>query len=236
MRPRITESEYQSILEARGKGGNVLIIGDLHEPFTKVGYLGFCIGLKQKYHCTDVIFIGDIIDNHYSSFHPSDPDGFGAGEELERAKARLQGWHDAFPNARVMLGNHDRIPARKAFDAGLSKDWIKSYSEALNVPTWSFMDSYEKDGILYVHGDGAGHAVTRSRKSLQSVVQGHFHSRAYVEYTVGTNFKIFGMQVGCGVNDKSYAMAYGKNHPKSAISAGVIIDNGRTPIIEMMEL
>jgi hypothetical protein len=44
------------------------------------------------------------------------------------------------------------------------------------------------------------------------------------------------MQVGCGVDDKSYAMAYGKNHPKSAISCGVVLNDGQLPIIEMMEL
>jgi hypothetical protein len=32
-----------------------------------------------------LFFIGDIIDNHYSSYHESDPDGYSAGEELDRA-------------------------------------------------------------------------------------------------------------------------------------------------------
>ena len=42
------------------------------------------------------------------------------------------------------------------------------------------------------------------------------------------------MQLGCGVDDKAYAMAYGKNFSKNHINCGVII--GDTPIIEYMEL
>ena len=45
---------------------------------------------------------------------------------------------------------------------------------------------------------------------MQSTVQGYLHTQAYCEYTVGRNFKIFGMQVGCGIDFSSYAMAYAK--------------------------
>ena len=40
---------------------------------------------------------------------------------------------------------------------------------------------------------------------------------------VGRNFRIFGMQVGCGVDGDSYAAAYAKNFKKQAIGCGVII-------------
>lgn len=236
-RLRLTKYEAMLIQAVRNdEVNNVLVIGDLHSPFIKENYLYHCMEVYYKYNCNEVVFIGDIIDNHYSSFHPSDPDGYGAGEELERATDSLKDWYKAFPIAKVMLGNHDRIPARKAFDAGISEKWMANYSDVLGVPNWTFQDSYVKDDVKYVHGDGSGHAVARSRKELISIVQGHFHSKAYIDYTVGANFKIFGMQVGCGVNDKAYAMAYGKNHPKSAISCGVVLNNGTLPIIEMMKL
>ena len=48
---------------------NVLVIGDLHEPFCLDGYLDFCIDQYYTYNCTEVVFIGDVIDNHYSSYH-----------------------------------------------------------------------------------------------------------------------------------------------------------------------
>ena len=48
---------------------NVLVIGDLHEPFCLDGYLDFCIEQQKKWNCDKVIFIGDVIDNHYASYH-----------------------------------------------------------------------------------------------------------------------------------------------------------------------
>jgi len=52
----------------------VLAIGDLHEPFCLDKYLRFCKNVDRKYRCNKVVFIGDVIDNHYSSYHETDPD------------------------------------------------------------------------------------------------------------------------------------------------------------------
>ena len=58
---------------------------------------------------------------------------------------------------------------------------------------------------------------------MLSTVQGHLHTQAYTEYTVGRRFKIFGTQVGCGIDFDSYAMAYAKNFKKQAIGCAVIL-------------
>ena len=68
---------WQNYYDEKGKKivNNILVVGDLHEPFTRKGYLEFCKSIYYKYNCNEVVFIGDIIDNHYSSFHDTDPDG-----------------------------------------------------------------------------------------------------------------------------------------------------------------
>lgn len=215
-------------------GKNVLVIGDLHLPFSLDGYLEHCIETYHKYKCDEVVFIGDIIDNHASSYHESDPDGYSAGQELRLAIQQVEIWYDAFPKATVIIGNHDRIIMRKAQTSGLSKLWIKDYAEVLGTPGWKFTESIEIDDVLYIHGEG-GTARARVRRDLQSVVQGHLHSQAYIDWCVGAKFKLFGMQVGCGINQKSYAMAYGKEGPKPAIACGVILQ-GEVPINIMMNL
>jgi len=73
-----------------------------------------------------------------------------------------------------------------------------------------------------VHGEG-GTARTKAKNDMQSTVQGHIHTQAYAEWMVGRNFRVFGMQVGCGVDGDSYAAAYAKNFKKQAIGCGVII-------------
>ena len=213
---------------------NVLIIGDLHEPFCLDNYLQHCIETYYKYKCNEVVFIGDIIDNHASSYHETDPDGHSAGQELKMAIQRIKEWYKAFPKATVIIGNHDRLIMRKAYSSGLSKLWIKDYAEVLGTPGWNFTESIEIDDVLYIHGEG-GTARARVRRDLQSIVQGHLHSQAYIDWCVGAKFKLFGMQVGCGIDHKSYAMAYGKEGPKPAIACGVVLQ-GEVPINIMMNL
>lgn len=235
-RPRLTEDEMELIKSYRNSPqGNVLVIGDLHEPFCLDGYFEFCKDVYYKYNCDTVVFIGDIIDNHYSSYHDSDPDGYSAGQELDLAIDRLKKWHDQFPNAYVTIGNHDRMMMRKAFSSGLSKRWIKDYNQVLETPTWKFVDEINLFGVTYVHGEG-GTAKTRMKQELSSVVQGHLHTEAYVEWAVGSRERAFAMQVGCGIDRKSYAMAYAKSGKKPIIGCGVVLNKGRVPISLTMDL
>lgn len=218
-----------------GNKNNILIIGDLHEPFTKSGYLEFCREQQEKYDCGTIVFIGDLIDNHFSSYHETDPDGYSAGYELDLAINNIKNWYNTFPDATVIIGNHDRLVYRKAFSSGLSKRWIKDYSEVLETPNWKYLENINLFGVNFNHGEG-GTAKNRAKSELQSQVQGHLHTQLYSEYLVGANYIIFGMQVGCGVDNKSYAMAYGRNFKKPAIGCGVLLNDGKLPIAIPMEL
>jgi hypothetical protein len=218
-----------------GNKDNVLIIGDIHAPFNLEKYLSFCRIQQEKFNCGTVIFIGDLIDNHYSSYHETDPDGLSAGDELDLAISEIQKYYKLFPEASVIIGNHDRLVYRKAFTSGVSKRWIKEYKEVLGTPNWNFVENIELFDININHGEG-GTARTKMRKELQSQIQGHLHSDLYIEFIVGKNFRIFGMQVGCGVDCKSYAMEYGKNFKKPAIGCGVLLNKGTLPIVIPMLL
>jgi len=212
----------------------VLVIGDLHAPFDLDQYLIHCQKVYKDFNCNTVIFIGDIIDNAFSSFHEIDPDGYGAGEELERAIARVARWYEAFPVATVILGNHDRLIRRKAFSGGIPKDWIKEYSTVLNTPHWTFTDHVVVDDVMYIHGEG-GTARMRIKSEHQSIVQGHLHTQAYIDWIFNAQQRIFGMQVGTGIDFSSYSFAYAKRGKKPAVSCGVVI-NGIHPFLLPMNL
>jgi len=210
----------------------VLVIGDLHEPFCLEGYLSFCKKMYKKHKCNKVVFIGDIIDSHYSSYHETDPDGMSAGDELTLAKKKIKKWYKTFPKADVVIGNHDRIVMRKAFSGGIPKIWIKDFTDVLEVASWNFVDRVVYDDVQYLHGEG-GTARTKCKADMMSTVQGHLHTQCYTEWYVGAKFKVFGCQVGCGIDHDSYAMAYAKRGKKPAIGCAVIID-GKTCINELM--
>lgn len=233
-RPRLKGNVRKAYDYLTNQESRVLVIGDLHEPFCLDSYLKHCKEVYSKHNCNRVVFIGDVIDNHYSSYHETDADGLGGGDELDIAIKRLERWYKAFPNADVTIGNHDRIISRKAQTGGIPKRWIRNYSEVLNTPNWKFTERVVIDNVQYVHGEG-GTARTKSKADMMSTVQGHLHTQCYTEWSVGAKFRIFGMQVGCGIDHESYAMAYAKAGKKPAIGCGVVI-GGHTAINELMDL
>ena len=232
-RPRLSGNKLAAYNHINKNERRILVIGDLHAPFELDGYFDFCKQTFANYNCNQVIFIGDIIDNHYSSFHSTDPDGMGGGDELTHAIEDIQKWSREFPVADVLIGNHDRIIMRKAFDSAIPKVWIKSYNDVLGT-NWNWTERIVYDGVQFCHGEG-GTARTKAKNDMMSTVQGHIHTQAYTEWMVGRNFRIFGMQVGCGVDGKSYAAAYAKNFKKQAIGCAVIL-GGHTAINCLMEL
>lgn len=233
-RPRLRGKKLEAFKRITKEESRILVVGDIHEPFCLDGYLAFCLKAYREHNCNQVVFIGDIIDNHYSSFHVSDPDGMGGGQELDLAIENVAKWYEVFPKATVLIGNHDRIIMRKAFDSAVPARWIKEYNDVLDTPGWEWTERAVFDGVQYVHGEG-GTARTKAKNDMMSTVQGHIHTQAYVEWMVGRNFKVFGMQVGCGVDGASYAAAYAKNYKKQAIGCGVVI-GGHTAINILMEL
>ena len=215
----------------------VLVIPDTHFPFQVDGYLDFLIDIYEKYNCNTVVHLGDLIDSHYSSYHESNPDMDGAGVELQKALDEVRKLSEAFPAMKVCIGNHDAIPARKAFTGGVSKRWVKSIDEILteegiDVSGWEFADEHIIDGVKYTHGTGRI-AKTRMMQSGCSIIQGHYHGRSSVEWLDNRFNRTFAMQLGALIDDSNAAFAYAKNYADSHHNCGVVID-GKVPIIEYM--
>lgn len=223
-----------------GDKRNVLVIGDTHEPFCREGYLEFCREVQERYNCGTVIHIGDCVDNHAISYHESDPDGRSAGDENAEALEKMKNWYQVFPKVKVCIGNHDALPYRKVFTAGLPMSWLKSHKEILNAPEgWEWDFTHIIQDVIYTHGTGLSGdqaAINTARENRQSTVIGHLHSISNVKFMASYKDLIFGMTVGCGIDDSQYAFSYGKNNPrKSVLSCGVVLQ-GKEPIIVPMVL
>jgi hypothetical protein len=224
----------------KASNNNTLIIGDLHEPFVLDGYLEHCIKTRDKFNCNKIVFIGDLLDNHAVSAHEHDPDGRSPYDEYELGIQRLKRWYTAFPVAKVCIGNHDARPMRRLFSSGLPSFWLKSLEQLLEAPKgYDFALHHEIDGVFYTHGTGvsgdAG-AMKIASQNRQSAVIGHLHSVSNIKYSASYKDLIFAMTVGCGIDHKQYAFAYGKdNVAKPIISCGVVL-GGSVPVLVPMEL
>ena len=180
MRPRLNGKVLKAYENLIKEEKRILVIGDIYAPFELDGYFEFCQETYAKYNCNQVIYIGDILDNHAFSYHEPDPSGLSAGNELILAKKFVKKWYNAFPVADVLIGNHDRLAARKMMTGGVPLAWIKSYNYVLGTPKWNWTERIVYDGVQYVHGEGET-ARTKSKNVMMSTVQGHIHTQAYVD-------------------------------------------------------
>jgi metallophosphoesterase superfamily enzyme len=218
----------------------VLAFSCTHIPFEKRDCLRFLFRVAEKYKITDVVCLGDLTDNHSLSSWGDTVDGLSADEEYSRSINKLRKWYEVFPKMKLCIGNHETRLERKTKKHNISSNFIKSYSKIWNTPdSWEWEFSHEIDGVLYLHGhlNRAVPAFTLAEAYRQSVVCGHSHAIAAIKYSVSFKDRIWGMNVGSLVDDKSYAMEYGRCYRRrSVISCGVVLDRGKLPIIIPMKL
>ena len=214
------------------------VFSDTHFPFTIKGYLKFIIEAFVQYGVTDIVCNGDMIDNHSLSRHGSHPDAVGALTEKDLSQKLVNEYVSIFPVVKYVLGNHDRIPQRQAASLGLPEGYLKSFSELWNLPdTWDVKEKHIINGVVYTHGTGNGGkdgAINGAIRNRMSTVIGHSHAYAGVKYNNNGVDTIFGMNVGSGVDNDTYAMVYGKDYPnKPVISCGVVFDRMNGMVIIM---
>ncbi|MDY0291959.1 MAG: metallophosphoesterase [Desulfuromonadaceae bacterium] len=223
------------------------VIGDLHEPFTHPNYFKFIVDTFIKWKVTDIVFIGDIVDNHAISSHPKSADADGIRAEYNKALQSLEKWKTEFPIAKFIRGNHDIRVARQAATIGIPSIFVKDIKEIWKLPdTWEIADFFDLDitnpkmiAPRYMHGMGAGgeNAAKNMAKLLgRSVILGHLHAQFGVWYIDNGLNRYFGMSVGCGVDYDSYAMEYGQYALKKPIlGCGIVINSKEGHAIPMGE-
>ena len=212
--------------------------GDTHIPFNHPKYLDFIRDTFYKHGVTDIVCMGDLVDNHAISRHQSDPDAMGAIDEYTDAKIEVSKFVKEFPVVKYVIGNHDAIPQRQVATLGMPSVFIKDYHELWGLPyDWEISDEHIIDGVCYIHGIGAGGkdgAYNLAIKKRMSTVIGHAHAFAGVKYQANRMSLIYGANCGCGVDNESYAMAYGKHFVNRAIMGCCIIYSSTNAIFVPM--
>lgn len=219
---------------------SILVISDLHCPYNHIDTVAFLKAIKKKYKPTRVILSGDEADFHGISFHDHDPDLDSAGTELGKAIEALKPLYKLFPAAEVLESNHGSLVIRKALAKGLSRRFFKTPGDILEAPkawSWHFdivLDLPNGTSCYFHHSKGAN--VKKNSQALgMSFVQGHHHEQFDIQYWGNPNALLFGMTVGCMVDNKSLALAYNKNNLKRPVIGCAVIINSR-PILIPMEL
>lgn len=220
------------------KNKSILIIGDSHIPYEHCDYLDFCYAVSKKYKCKLHFHIGDEVDYHAISFHDSISELPSAGNELQLSIERLSYWYKKFPKLMLLSSNHGSLVTRRLKHHGIPVAHLKPLNELYETEKWQWHDDIlikTKLGSIYLCHGKSGTYNKLSREIGCSAVQGHFHGKQEITWANSVAFERFNMFVGCGINIKSMAFAYGKNNiPQPLLGCGVIDENGIPIIVKMV--
>lgn len=227
-------------LNMKRESTTVGVIGDTHFPFTHPRYLEFCRDTFAKHSVGQVVHIGDIIDNHALSRHKTEPIADGVLTEYEKAKAMVKEWGEVFPNMTITSGNHDNIVERQVSELGIPAHFIKSQRDLYEMPKgWDVVEDVVIDDVLYKHGTGSGGmhgAYNSARRQCMSVVQGHTHSFAGVQWIATPQKLWFGLSTGCGIDIDAYAFVYGKYMENRPILGCAVVFSATEAMFVPMDL
>jgi len=219
----------------------VLIIPDVQIPFEHPDTIPFLKAVEKLVKPTRILQIGDLVDSHAISDYETDPDGMSPGDEFEEARKHLKKFYKAFPKVDVIVGNHDLRIYRLAFKAGIPRNCVRTLDDIFEFPKgWKLHDEIIIDDVVYEHGhnlgNGAGNNAFKKAvdANMTHTVYGHFHAAAGIRWFANKKHLCFAMNVGCLMDTKSYAAAYGKKFPTKPILCCGVVQEGIPIIIPMV--
>lgn len=223
-----------------------LIIPDLQIPFELDNDSGnallFCKYLVRHYKIQkeNIYCVGDETDQYNFSTFNKDPDGYYTpGKELQITKEKLKMWSSAFPRLKICTSNHGIRWQKRAMDAQLPRELLKSVQDVLDTPPgWEWKKKWKvsaKHPFIVEHGDDWGGKTPHKTAALYnscSTVMGHHHALAGIEF-INTNGldHCYGFVTGSLIDVDAYAFQYAKRASlKPLIGAGIIFNDGKVPV------
>jgi len=217
----------------------ILVISDLHAPYQHPDAIKFLAALKDKYDPDKIICIGDELDFHAMSFHPSNAELYSAGDEFKAGQEVLWQLEELFPKMTLVESNHGSMAYRKARVTGIPDSFLIPYKEILDVKHWNWVDRLgltlpNKQPVFIAHQICAN-ARTAMMSKMMSIIQGHFHEKFEIVYMSNGERLNFGMTVSCLIDDKSMAFHYNKVFPKRPIMGSAMVIDSQ-PMLQPMVL
>ncbi len=216
----------------------ILVVPDRHQPFQHTYSLRFIQKLIEIYNPDCVVDLGDEVDLHSISFHDKDPNiPYSPSSELEQAIHYQKGFYEAVGHRPCFVcnSNHGSLVYRKLNANGLPRSIARPWNEIMGAPdNFKWDDRWIlKSGeqiILFQHSIKTN-AIAASKHKGMSIVQGHYHSKAEIQWWCNdTGGRFFGATVGCLVDEHSLAMAYGKLVLDRPVLGAMVIIEG-VPIL-----
>lgn len=215
------------------------VIPDMHIPFHHPNFIRFCADTFKRYGVGRIVSTGDLVDFHAISRHQTETCAKSPIDELEMTIEGVREVAEEFPDVDMVPGNHDWIYIRQAATLGIDERFLKSFSELFQLPKgWRIHnDEFIHGNVLYKHGInclGKNGALNAAIQERMSTVIGHSHSFGGCQYSANARNIIFGMNVGCGIDIRAYAFAYGKHMKyRPTLGCGVVFNESSAIFVPM---
>ena len=220
-------------IHLKGDYKRILVISDIHFPVEHPEALDFLEAMKEKYKPDLCVQIGDLVDLHNFSRYKIDPNYISPIDEIEKGKAKLRELQILFPKLYIVWGNHDIRIKDRAKEAGIPDIALKEFIDLYDIyrANWHFCYSLiingrdERRRIMMVHGK-MNDPVKLAVRESHNVVQGHYHTKPIVDYEANSKRAIWGMNVGCLVDQNHICFDYAKLNTRKFLLGSGIIENG----------
>ena len=214
--------------KGKRKSGPVLVIPDIHCPFTKQEYLDFLIEVAESVQPEIIVQIGDFIDSNSVSNYDLNPDGMSFTEEFDKVREWIDKYSEAFPYMIQLVGNHTSRIYKKAKKYGIPKSFIRPLEDVLGFPPgWELVKEVIINNVRYIHGEGYGGntpGLTAAMATNMSTVVGDKHNCGGIwYYKTLVDKQIFGASTGALVDEDSYAFDYKALYKKKDIKGCVVV-------------
>lgn len=210
---------------------NTLFIADMHMPYEHPDAFDFLQAVYEGYDCEQAMSVGDLTDNHAASFHEIEYGTLSPEQEYWQAREKVQKLEKMFGKLNVALGNHCVMGERKAKQAGIPLDYLKSYNELYGV-AFDWQDSFwfpvrDKDDMCLMVHTASASLLRAAQTHSHNIVQGHHHSVFGVEWWADKKQISWAMSVGCLINPKHPAFNYAKGatSKRPILGSGVVLDD-----------
>lgn len=217
-----------------------LFISDLQLPFQHPDAFDFLAALKEEYKPNRIFNVGDLIDSYGFSMHDRDPEAMSVPEEMSATVDAVQALAEIFPEQYIAEGNHDMRMYRKAAIAGIPRDCLKGLNQLIGAPDgWEWRPKWQiefpnGEQAVMMHNCGNKDATLGVRSYGYSIIQGHYATESVVKYVSNRDKLMWGMTVGCLIDDDAIAFNYNKLDMRRPILSVGLIENGKPRVIPMV--
>ncbi len=227
-------------MSKRKENNKVLVIADLHYPYTHKGVLDFIADVVREEKVDRVIINGDLTDSYNFSTYSKTLGSDSVGVELKKLRKMTKQLGKVIPSAIITDSNHDARLWRKARVAGIPREVLLPYikligAEGLDwrlVPEYSLTVDATREQWFFMH-HVSGSVLSVANGMNANVVLSHKHTVQGIQRTVGVRSDYWGCDTGCLIDEKSYAFAYQKLSQRKPALGALLIEEGMPRLLSI---